>query len=296
MARINNLEEIRLLSDQARQFQNTLRRLTEGTRFRRSPERALEFRANLRRARTFLELAERALEGRDTDQSDDGPRPEGWLQSKVANLARYLAGGVQADAAKPLPGKVTASELEAIGEREHALRTRTEGGFGGACSSIGVPDLLAMMQAMGKTGVLRVSHPNEDVLLHFEDGDLVHAFSERTPGHLRLGELLVQQGALDRERLESVLFCQPGEKRLGDVLTEGRIVTEEQLEAAVAHQVQQLFHRMFGYHDATFRFEPGLPPVDEGSRARRNVIQLLLESARHNDESARGDEGRRQAS
>ena len=157
-------------------------------------------------------------------------------------------------------------------------------GLVGDCDSLPVSDLLAMLQGQTKTGILKINHEQENVILHLYDGQLVHAYSESSPPQERLGEILVRRGALTRARLESVLFCHTASPlRFGEILTNGDVVTFEELEGALVEQVQGLFNRVFEMRGASFHFEPGLPDVEE-NRARLNLMQLLLESARLVDE------------
>ena len=271
-----NKEELDRLVKLADQFQKMLKRTVESARFRVTPERSTQFVAHLRQAQGYLELAMTALDlTRSTLEVDSN-----WLSDRVASLVNYLTKGESAD--KPLPASPETS--------------RTSAGISGDCNSLSIPDLLSMLQVQKKTGVLRIQHASETIVLHLDGGDLVHAYSENTPSGCRLGEILVRQGALTEDRLDSILFCHGATPRkMGDILLEGDVVTEAQLTEALEFQVQQLTNRMFVMRDARFRFEPGLPPVDdevdEDRRGRLNLIQLLLESARVHDEEeqARGE-------
>jgi len=242
-----------------------------------------------------------------------------WVQDKVAGLARYLTQGAGIDVPTDVPlEEVAQLDDEVIGledgadppwppalahgrdgvitiplredeEESSGEAESSQPGFSGDCTSMPVPDLLAMLQAQGKTGVLTITHTVETINLHFDRGELVHAYSEHPPEGMRLGEILLKQGAITQKKLNSVLFDQfsAAKRQIGDVLRECEMVTDEELEQALTQQVQELFHRLFRLADAVFRFSPGLPPAPE-NRARRNVVQLLLESARIHDEREAG--------
>lgn len=322
-------EDLYQLTDLARRFQKSLRQVTEGARYRRGGPRMDELSEHIRRSRAYLELALAALEGRSDEEGGDpedlaavpsaAPASDSaWVQDKVAGLARYLTKGAGIDKAadEPLAEGLQLDD-EAVGlaegedppwppplshgrdgmltiplqDEEMILEApdSTQPGFSGDCTSMPVPDLLAMLQAQGKTGVLTITHTVETINLHFDRGELVHAYSEHPPENMRLGEILLKQGAITQKKLNSVLFDQfsASKRQIGDVLRDCGVVTDEELEQALTLQVQELFHRLFRLTDAVFRFTPGLPPAPE-NRARRNVVQLLLESARVHDEREAG--------
>lgn len=273
------LEDLQLLE---RRFQLQLKRAEETARFKRSADRSAEFVGQMRQAKSYLELALHALVGEEPESSDGSG---GWLATRVGGLVRYLT---KDDApAKPLSG-AGPTNAKAPETRTSLEETDAEGALVGDCACMPVPDLLAMLQGQGKTGVLRVTHEDETFVLHLSEGQLVHAFSEKTPVGERLGEILIRRGALTHERLASVLYCNSSiPRKIGDVLIDGDVVSREELEDALTEQVQGLFDRLFVVEGARFRFEPGLPKVEE-NRARLNLMQLLLESARHQDERLAG--------
>ncbi len=321
-------EDLYQLTDLARRFQKSLRQVTEGARYRRGDSRMDELAEHVRRSRAYLELALASLEGRADQEGESeehaptsSSKPgadSAWVQDRIAGLARYLTKGAGIDMPADVPlSEVAQLEEEVIGldddseppwplamahgrdgvvtipkregEDVEEEPETSQPGFSGDCMSMPVPDLLAMLQAQGKTGVLTITHTVETINLHFDRGELVHAFSEHPPEGMRLGEILLKQGAITQKNLNSVLFDQfsAAKRQIGDVLRECGAVTDEELEQALTLQVQELFHRLFRLSDAVFRFTPGLPPAPE-NRARRNVVQLLLESARVHDERATG--------
>lgn len=271
MSQAQNTEALAKLDAALRRLKKLTERCRDSSRFRNSPERSAELVRQVRQAARYAELASDALELEATPSASE----TGWLGSRVSSLVRYLT-------------KATPDAPEAP-EPPRGPAVHEGSGLKGHCASLSIPDLLAMLQGQGKTGVLRVEHPAETIVLHLSQGQLVHAFSENTPDGSRLGQILVRQGALDQERLDSVLFCHGATPRkLGEILLEGRIVDPADLETALSEQVQELFHRLFVMQEAQFHFQPGLPAATEESRARMNVIQLLLESARVHDERQAG--------
>jgi len=288
-----NREALRRLENLLRRFQLGLSEVTDTARFMRSENRSTEFCERMRRSEQYLELALDAMEGRTVEGQMDEETHEvkGWLRTRLGGLVTHLTAGA-------LHGEREESHdpgADDSSAQDGPDGTTPEGEVVHVCGdgrALGVPDLLATLQAHGKTGVLRVEHPDETIVLHIDGGELVHAYSECSPAGVRLGEILVAQGALTEERLQSVLFCHVASPRkIGEILRLGEVVSEEQLHAAVGYQIQELFHRLWSRPEATYRFDPVLPSSsDEG--AKWSLTSLLLESACRSDERDRGEQRR----
>jgi len=167
-------------------------------------------------------------------------------------------------------------EREREGEGESAKRAPKA--MQGHNAVVGVPELLDFLGNLGKTGVLEVQTLDETFTLVLEHGDVVYAMSNNSPAGLRLGDILVEQGAITLARLESELArLGHAQRPLGEVMAESAFITPEALQQALEYQCRQLFQRLFASEEATFTFrETGVPEL--GRVARMNVRTLLLES------------------
>jgi len=162
-----------------------------------------------------------------------------------------------------------------------------EDGLQGNSWTIPIPDLIGFLATARKSGVLWVHAPNETFMLEIRDGNLLHAASDHTPPGQRLGEVLVEQGTLTEEALEEFLANQEEPGMLGAELVRSGLVDDAQLRAALSVQVQGLFGRLLNATEAIFRFQEGHSLLVERT-LQANVTQLMLESARLNDESGLG--------
>ncbi len=284
MSQSQNQKAIKALEASLERAEASLQAFRDGERFWRSWERSKQYVAAARRAKSYLELALESLED-PLAGTEFGVARRGWLGRTVKGLASYLSHGAQEGADQ--------DSLDAVGAplpTESLSDQWSESGPGQALEGNGavveLPDLIGMIRAQGMTGILNLTLPIESLQLHFEAGNLVHAYSENAPANLRLGEILVEQGAIEEERLNSLLYChRSSPKLLGEILISGGVVDSEDLHKALNYQIQCLFDRLFTYRkQAHFRFEPGLPDTT-AHRARVNVLQLLLESARAYDET-----------
>jgi hypothetical protein len=151
---------------------------------------------------------------------------------------------------------------------------------------LAIADLLELLGAQNKTGILRVEGGSESFSVHLKHGKVIHASSDRAPQGERLGDILVRLGYISQGHLDAFLrgFMGSGRK-LGEVLEKGSVVTTEQLAEALAEQVRLMFYRLFSLRDGRFSFRP--EDVDDGAfqRVDLGLRWLLFESARQVDEA-----------
>lgn len=157
----------------------------------------------------------------------------------------------------------------------------------GHTGAVSVGELLGFLSNLRRTGTLRIKTKEEVFHLRLEQGAIVYATGDNNPVSLRIGEILVRQGAISSGRLRRFLTLEhDGRKFLGEALVEARLVQEEQLRAALTHQVQEIFHRIHDAEHADFELVEGAAR-GQSRGVRLNVTQLLLESARRVDEAGR---------
>lgn len=170
---------------------------------------------------------------------------------------------------------------------EDGRRVATTEGLRGHTQAITIPEVLGFVASLRKSGVLRVKTAEEAFLIQLDQGEVIYAVGDNPPVGELLGELLISRGQLSVAGLESVLATGVGEgAMLGSALVAAGQVTPEHLRAALHHQVQSIFHRVFCAADAVYQFDEGVAlrvPAD----IRLNVTKLLLESARSSDEGLR---------
>ena len=91
----------------------------------------------------------------------------------------------------------------------------------GTIKDFGLPDIFQLIGLQRKTGILTLSNDRdkETVTVTFENGMVVMADSSGRRLEDRLGNVLVKQGKLSRERLEEALGVQKQTlQRLGHIL------------------------------------------------------------------------------
>jgi len=95
------------------------------------------------------------------------------------------------------------------------------------------------------------------VTVFFENGMVVNADSASKRLEDRLGNVLVKQGKLSKERLEEALSTQKQTlQRLGHVLITQRYITSKDLKDAITVQVSQIVFKVFRWRDGEYHFAP----------------------------------------
>ncbi len=157
----------------------------------------------------------------------------------------------------------------------------------GSSRIVPVVDFLVFLSGLRRTGVLWVDTLDETFRIELSEGEVTYASSDNPPPGSRLGEILVEQGSLTRERLDEMLEVKDELPELfGTALLRREIIDRDGLHRALVRQMQQIFQRLFAADVATYHFAAGLRVVADPD-LRCNVTYLLLECAKRADETDR---------
>ena len=158
----------------------------------------------------------------------------------------------------------------------------------GTIKDFGLPDIFQLIGLQRKTGHLTLTNERdgETVTVTFENGMVVMADSSARRLEDRLGNVLVKQGKLSRERLEEALEVQEQTlQRLGHILSSGRIITAKDLRDALQVQVSQIVFRVFRWRDGRYQFDPAdSVDYDRENFAPMSADFILMEGIRMVDE------------
>ena len=156
----------------------------------------------------------------------------------------------------------------------------------GTIKDFGLPDIFQLIGLQRKTGLLTLKSDKETVTVVFENGMVVSADSSQKRLEDRLGNVLVKQGRLSKEKLDEVLQVQKATlQRLGHILTTGGHITAKDLKDALQLQVSQLVFKVFRWRDGEYHFAPS-ESVDY-DRENTNPMSadfILMEGIRMVDE------------
>jgi hypothetical protein len=144
-----------------------------------------------------------------------------------------------------------------------------------------LPGVLRQLYVGRSTGVLRFERDGERRRLRFRGGNIVGADSGSREDHM--GEVGVRRGLLTTADLKRATgFMLRDRKRLGTVLLEQGMLDNERLESLVAAQVQEVMSRVFSWAPhGTYAFDEGDEGAQDGDiTLRLSTGELILQAAR----------------
>jgi hypothetical protein len=158
----------------------------------------------------------------------------------------------------------------------------------GTIRDFGLPDIFQLIGLQRKSGTLTLTNEKdkESVTITFEGGMVVMADSSAGRLEDRLGNVLVKQGKITRERLDESLATQKQTlQRLGHILLSAGAITAKDLRDALQGQVQQIVFRIFRWRDGRYQFTPSdTVDYDRDHIAPMSADFILMEGVRMVDE------------
>ena len=160
----------------------------------------------------------------------------------------------------------------------------------GPLKELQIHDVFQLLDLGRKTGVLRVTselRQNAGVV-YFDAGGVVAAEIRSNPHPL--GALLIRAGKVredDVARAAGIQRTRPGH-RLGDILVEMGALPKRELERQIRAQVEEVIFELMSWSEGYFSFEDGPLPAALGEATVRIPTEsLLMEAARRIDEWSR---------
>jgi tetratricopeptide (TPR) repeat protein len=154
----------------------------------------------------------------------------------------------------------------------------------GSLKEASLPDVIQLLFLGRRTGCLALADRNNFGTVYFEDGHIVYAAIVNRRD--RLGDILLASGRISQEQLAAAIEQQRGdrERKLGEILVEQGALPRAELEQWIRHQIEEAVYYLFTWSSGTFNFEAGVRPEREDFLVRINPEFLLLEGARRVDE------------
>jgi Domain of unknown function (DUF4388) len=158
----------------------------------------------------------------------------------------------------------------------------------GTIRDFGLPDIFQLIGLQRKTGLLTLTNEKdeESVTVTFENGMVVMADSSARRLEDRLGNVLVKQGKITRERLDESLAVQKQTlQRLGHILASSSAITTKDLRDALSVQISQIVFRVFRWRDGRYNFAPAeAVDYDRENFVPMSTDFILMEGIRMVDE------------
>ncbi len=159
-----------------------------------------------------------------------------------------------------------------------------EAGLTGNLQTVSLSDLLQLISAAGKTGMLFISRDDQKREIYFMKGSIIYATSFGSEDEL-LGNLVLRRRKILKLDLKRALTLQKlTPKRLGTTLLEMGVLTKEELIECLQYQIEEIIYNLFGWNSGEFIFFEGrLPPADQIT-TQLNTMNVIMEGSRRIDE------------
>ncbi len=173
-------------------------------------------------------------------------------------------------------------------------------GISGSLEDVSVADVMQFIHLGQRTGTLVLKSSGRTAMIGFHGGKLISA---QVPGQPKLGDLLVDEGVVERSVLEDAVADQTlgeGRRTIGQILLDDGHVQARELREVVVKQIEGAVSRVVQWDAGSFEFVLNkLRPVDDVAiypgdlvpDADLNTQMVLLEAARIFDEAR--EDGRR---
>ncbi len=155
----------------------------------------------------------------------------------------------------------------------------------GSLADVSLADICQLLSLGRKTGCLTVTDRSNFGYVYFKAGRVIFASVLNRPD--RLGELLVRNGAIQREDLSRAMEEQGRQsgKRLGEILVGLGLLSQDELERWITIQIQEAVYHLFTWSQGSFHFNPDERPDErQVFLVSLNSDALLMEGARRVDE------------
>ncbi|HET8734395.1 MAG TPA: DUF4388 domain-containing protein [Anaeromyxobacteraceae bacterium] len=155
----------------------------------------------------------------------------------------------------------------------------------GTLKDFGIAEILQLIGQQAKSGVLHLESRDDVIHITMADGNVVRAESAGRKAREKLGTLLVRAGLITGAELERALDEQKRTlRRLGDILVEQGAVSVEALREMTALQTTETVYRLFHWKSGTYAFEPGEVEWDPQTVTPLRAESVLMEGFRQVDE------------
>jgi hypothetical protein len=155
----------------------------------------------------------------------------------------------------------------------------------GTLKDFGIADIFQLISHQSKTGVLHLHSGDQEVRISFVSGDVVRAESSTRQKQDLLGAILVRAEVINESQLQEALELQRRTlRRLGDILVERGALSREDLRQFARLQTTETIYKLFHWQTGTYLFESEEVVYDKESIEPIRSENILMEGFRMVDE------------
>ncbi|MFI5208142.1 MAG: DUF4388 domain-containing protein [Gemmatimonadales bacterium] len=154
----------------------------------------------------------------------------------------------------------------------------------GSLREASLPDVLQLLAMGKKTGCLSVADKSNFGYIFFDNGHITYASIVNRRD--RLGDVLVKNGLITNDQLMDAIDRQSRQrdKRVGELLVDMGALSRTELERYMRVQIEEAVYYLFTWTSGTFSFESDVKPDTQDFTVHISPESLLLEGARRVDE------------
>lgn len=155
----------------------------------------------------------------------------------------------------------------------------------GRLDSIGLVDVLGLLQQEAKSGVLHLQYGHRVVRICLREGVVDMAIGEGGEREFLLGRFMIEEGVLTQEQLDAVMRNSNELGWLGERLVASGKITEAQLRKALVRQTSELLYEALRWSHGRFRFVENEHRAEaDQARLGLPVASLIIEGVRRAEE------------
>jgi len=146
--------------------------------------------------------------------------------------------------------------------------------------------LFNLIKLARKTGTLTIEAAKSKVSLIFKEGKLIYVTTNGQED--RLATTLLKAGKLSEEQARSLYAGGDikNDKDLGVKLINAGLITQEDIVQSVRQRSLDAVYKLFNWPEGAFRFDPGLPSIEERIIIPIDLEAVIMEGSRRLKESA----------
>jgi CheY-like chemotaxis protein len=155
---------------------------------------------------------------------------------------------------------LTPDSLKSLARLLELLHSRRDSTavLAGDLGFISIAEVMQMLELQRQTGVLEITYGNLEISLFFGEGRIDMGKSTNLPSSFLLGRFLVEDGVVDRKRLDSILSEPEAASRLlGETMVERKLAGDQQVREALRRQTSELVYEAVRWKNGRFMFHVG---------------------------------------
>ncbi len=153
----------------------------------------------------------------------------------------------------------------------------------GSFEASSLPSLLQMLVNDAKTGELRLTEGEKEVVIFLKQGSVIYAKGSQM--EMRLGSLLRSKGVISAQQLQECLVkAKESKQPVGRVLVAGGYITQEVLRKVINKQAEDVIYNLFLWDRGNFDYNDVEKVPDGIVETRLDIMGIILEATRRIDE------------